>query len=71
MTNIRKPRTPKYYLVSTPTGMKLVKALSSQSAIKYTVLDTHKAALATQDDLIKYRDAPVIDATADTEGEEL
>jgi hypothetical protein len=39
--------------------------LSSQSAIKHTVLDSHKVTLATQEDLIKHRDAPVLDATAD------
>ena len=63
----KKPRVPKYYLVTTPGGIKLVKALSSQSAIKFTVLDSHTAKLATQEDLLAHRDLPVIDATADTE----
>jgi hypothetical protein len=67
----RKPRNPKFYLVYTPTGVKLVKALSSQSAIKHTVLDTHRAEVASQEDLIKHRDLPIIDATAEAEQGEL
>ena len=66
----KKPRVPKYYLVTTPAGIKLVKALSSQSAIKFTVLESHSAKIASQEDLLQHRDLPVIDATADTEQEQ-
>ena len=46
------PRTAKVYTVLTPNGPRLVRALSSQSAIKHVVLGTHEARLATQQDLI-------------------
>ena len=66
---IKKARTAKVYLVSTPAGPRLVRALSTQSAIKWTVLDTHHARLATQEDLLAHRNLDVADATADTEEE--
>jgi hypothetical protein len=65
----RNPRTAKVYIVTTPSGVKLVRALSSQSAIKHTVLGTHSARLATQDDLLANRTLDVQDATA--QGEDL
>jgi hypothetical protein len=49
---IQKARTPKVYVVTTPTGSRLVRAMSSQSAVKHAVLGTHSAKLASQDDLI-------------------
>jgi hypothetical protein len=60
----RNPRTPKVYIVTTPSGKKLVRALSIQSAIKYTVLDTHSGKLASQEDLLANRDLELQDATA-------
>ena len=69
-------RAAKVRLVTTPHGIRLVRALSDQSAIKHVVLGTHSARLATQDDLIKYltthkvEDAS-IEAEATTAGEDL
>ena len=66
---IKKARTPKVYLVTTPTGPRLVRALSIQSAVKWAVLDTHAARVATQEDLLANRALDVADATADADEE--
>ena len=47
-----KPRELKVYLVKTPTGVRLVRALSYNGAIKHVVLLTHTAKVPTVDDLI-------------------
>ena len=49
---VKKARTAKVYFVTTPTGIRLVRAMSQQGAIKHAVLSTHEAHVATQDELI-------------------
>ena len=62
----RNPRTPKVFLTKTPTGERLIKALSSQGAIKYATAGTHTAALASQGDLVRLLPGvKVEDATAE------
>ena len=61
----KNPRSAKTYLVTTPTGPRLIKALSSQGAVKYAVLGTHAAKLAAVDDILAHRDLKVEDATAE------
>ena len=46
------PRKPKFYLVKTPTGERLVRAFTPIGAIKHCVGTTHLASVATQDQLI-------------------
>ena len=53
MTATPKPRAPKVYLVTTPTGLRLVRALTVVGAIGYVVDTTHSAQVASQDDLIR------------------
>jgi hypothetical protein len=66
-TTAKTPRTAKVYLVTTPQGRRLVRALTGQSAIKHVVLGTHDAKVATQDDLIAHLpDTEIEDAGADT-----
>jgi len=48
-----KPRESKVYVVTTPQGPRLVKAMSGAGAVKHVVVDTHSVSLASQSDLIK------------------
>ena len=48
----KQPRNPKVYLVTTPTGVRLIRAFSPAGAIKQAVGTSHSAAIATQDQLI-------------------
>lgn len=50
-TATKATRKRNVYLVSTPTGMRLIRAFTPTGAIKFSAR-THHAAIATQDELI-------------------
>jgi len=66
---VKKARTAKVYVVTTPSGVRLVRAMTSQSAIKHCVHNSHQARLASQNDLINLLDAHLVE-DAGTEGDD-
>lgn len=65
-----KPRAAKVYIISTPTGVRLIKATSVQGAIKYAVLGTHDGRVATQEDLIAHMGKVRIEDATAAEGDD-